>query len=40
MSFYSLKSIKIYNFKSFKGEVEISDFKQFSVIIGPNGVGK
>ena len=38
---YQLKSIEVYNFKSFKGTHYIGPFLEtFTAIVGPNGGGK
>lgn len=39
MNSCKLKSVKICNFKSYKGVTEITPFIKFTAIIGPNGTG-
>lgn len=38
---FQLKSVEVYNFKSFKGAHYIGPFTEsFTAIVGPNGGGK
>jgi structural maintenance of chromosome 1 len=37
---YSLKSIELFNFKSFEGHHVVGPFLPFTAIVGPNGGGK